>query len=107
MTAIGTESSVGSVGHWETSDENSSMKRITSSLTTSSLEKKLKTLKERSSELSQSLTQQLATSRSGQSLLHIGPSLSTLPPDLSSLIDALSPLLGEVQQYESSNRAEL
>jgi hypothetical protein len=33
--------------------------------------------------------------------------LSTLPPDLSSLLEALSPLLKEVQQYEGDNRTEL
>ena len=71
------------------------------------LQQRLQQLKTQSHELSTELTKRLATSRSGQSLLHIGPSLSTLPPDLSSLIDALTPLLGEVQNYESLNRCEL
>ncbi|KAL9188400.1 hypothetical protein ACHAXT_006778 [Thalassiosira profunda] len=71
------------------------------------LQSKLTQLRNQSQELSSELTKKLATSRSGQSLLHIGPSLSTLPPDLSSLLDALSPLLQDVQQYESDNRAEL
>lgn len=71
------------------------------------LQQRLQQLKTQSHELSTELTKRLATSRSGQSLLHIGPSLSTLPPDLSSLIDALTPLLGEVQNYESLNRSEL
>ncbi|KAL7524418.1 hypothetical protein ACHAXR_000564, partial [Thalassiosira sp. AJA248-18] len=71
------------------------------------LQSRLAQLRNQSQELSSELTKKLATSRSGQSLLHIGPSLSTLPPDLSSLLDALSPLLKEAQQYESDNRNEL
>ena len=71
------------------------------------LQSRLVQLRSQSQELSSELTKKLATSRSGQSLLHIGPSLSTLPPDLSSLLDALSPLLKEVQQYEGENRTEL
>ena len=39
--------------------------------------------------------------------MHIGPSLSTLPPDLSTLIDALDPLLAEVEEYEKENLGEL
>lgn len=71
------------------------------------LQSRLTQLRHQSQELSSELTKKLATSRSGQSLLHIGPSLSSLPPDLSSLLDALSPLLKEVQQYEADNRSEL
>eukprot|EP00584_Thalassiosira_punctigera_P007234 CAMPEP_0172538914 /NCGR_PEP_ID=MMETSP1067-20121228/10199_1 /TAXON_ID=265564 ORGANISM="Thalassiosira punctigera, Strain Tpunct2005C2" /NCGR_SAMPLE_ID=MMETSP1067 /ASSEMBLY_ACC=CAM_ASM_000444 /LENGTH=984 /DNA_ID=CAMNT_0013324507 /DNA_START=27 /DNA_END=2981 /DNA_ORIENTATION=- len=71
------------------------------------LQSRLVQLRNQSQELSSELTKKLATSRSGQSLLHIGPSLSTLPPDLSSLLDALSPLLKEVQSYEADNRREL
>ena len=71
------------------------------------LQSRLQQLKTQSSNLSTELTKKLATSRSGQSLLHIGPSLSTLPPDLSSLLEALTPLLQDVTQYENENRLEL
>ena len=71
------------------------------------LQQQLTQLKAHSQNLSTELTKKLATSRSGQSLLHIGPSLSTLPPDLSSLLEALSPLLKDVSQYETDNRIEL
>jgi hypothetical protein len=71
------------------------------------LQSRLVQLRTQSQDLSTELTKKLATSRSGQSLLHIGPSLSTLPPDLSSLLEALSPLISTVEQYESDNRVEL
>ena len=71
------------------------------------LQSRLSQLKTQSQNLSTELTKKLASSRSGQSLLNIGPSLSTLPPDLTSLIDALSPLLSEVSNYESTNIDEL
>ena len=71
------------------------------------LQSRLSQLKTQSQNLSTELTKKLASSRSGQSLLNIGPSLSTLPPDLTSLIDALSPLLSEVSNYESLNVDEL
>jgi len=71
------------------------------------LQSRLSQLKTQSQNLSTELTKKLASSRSGQSLLNIGPSLSTLPPDLTSLIDALSPLLSEVSNYESINIDEL
>jgi len=71
------------------------------------LQSRLSQLKIQSQNLSTELTKKLASSRSGQSLLNIGPSLSTLPPDLTSLIDALSPLLSEVSNYESINIDEL
>ena len=71
------------------------------------LQSRLSQLKTQSQNLSTELTKKLASSRSGQSLLNIGPSLSTLPPDLTSLIDALSPLLSEVSTYESTNIDEL
>jgi hypothetical protein len=71
------------------------------------LETKLKQLRQDSAALSQSLTQKLANSQSGQNLLHIGPSLSTLPPDLSTLLTNLSPLLDDVTDYERANLAEL
>ena len=71
------------------------------------LQSRLLQLRTQSQDVSTELTKKLATSRSGQSLLHIGPSLSTLPPDLTSLLDALSPLVAEVEQYEKEKRAEL
>ena len=71
------------------------------------LQSRLVQLRHQSQDLSTELTKKLATSRSGQSLLHIGPSLSTLPPDLTSLLEALSPLLAQVEQYETENRGEL
>eukprot|EP00594_Rhizosolenia_setigera_P004895 CAMPEP_0178943356 /NCGR_PEP_ID=MMETSP0789-20121207/2541_1 /TAXON_ID=3005 /ORGANISM="Rhizosolenia setigera, Strain CCMP 1694" /LENGTH=861 /DNA_ID=CAMNT_0020622941 /DNA_START=41 /DNA_END=2623 /DNA_ORIENTATION=+ len=83
--------------------QNPSSHRHHSSSTTlssSALEKKLNSLREKSNELSQTLTQKLATSQSGQNLLHIGPSLSTLPPDLHSLDTNFIPLLRDVEEYE-------
>jgi len=71
------------------------------------LQSRLVQLRHQSQDLSTELTKKLATSRSGQSLLHIGPSLSTLPPDLTSLLEALSPLVTQVEQYEAENRSEL
>lgn len=71
------------------------------------LQSRLIQLRHQSQDLSTELTKKLATSRSGQSLLHIGPSLSSLPPDLTSLLEALSPLIAQVEQYESENRIEL
>ena len=87
-------------------NEEPKMNRITSTYTTSSLESQLRTLKERSQSLSQSLTQKLATSQSGQNLLHIGPSLSTLPPDLHSLITNLQPLKRDIEQFQEKCYAE-
>ncbi|KAL3788091.1 hypothetical protein HJC23_008153 [Cyclotella cryptica] len=79
----------------------------TTTTTTSALQSRLTALRTRSSALSSELTKKLATSRSGQSLLHIGPSLSTLPPDLSTLLDALDPMLEEVTAFEGENLEEL
>lgn len=69
-------------------------------LPTSALEAKLRTLREQSQKHSQALTQKLATSQSGQNLLHIGTSLSTLPPDLHSLLTQLHPLLSATEATE-------
>ena len=69
-------------------------------LPTSALEAKLRTLREQSQKHSQALTQKLATSQSGQNLLHIGTSLSTLPPDLHSLLTQLHPLLSATEGTE-------
>ena len=57
---------------------------VISSLSTVALDHKLRCLREISNQHSQALTQKLANSQSGQNLLHIGSSLSTLPPDLHS-----------------------
>lgn len=78
-----------------------------SNLSTPLLNSKLTTLKQQSATLASTLTAKLASSPSGQSLLHIGPSLSTLPPDLQSLLSTLQPLLGQVEEYEKMNQTEL
>ena len=89
-------------------DNNNDVHNTSSALnSTPYLQSRLVQLRTQSQDLSTELTKKLATSRSGQSLLHIGPSLSTLPPDLSSLLEALSPLISTVEQYESDNRVEL
>lgn len=67
---------------------------------TSALESKLRTLREKSNQHSQVLTQKLASSQSGQNLLHIGTSLSTLPPDLHSLLTQLHPVLSAAETTE-------
>ena len=71
------------------------------------LESKLRSLRDESSNLSQALTQKLATSQSGQNLLHIGPALSTLPPDLQSLLSNLEPYLSEIKEYKDDTLDEL
>ncbi len=78
-----------------------------SNLSTALLDSKLTTLKSLSSTLASSLTAKLASSPSGQSLLHIGPSLSTLPPDLQSLLASLEPMLKQVEDFEKLNQNEL
>ena len=80
---------------------------LSSFISTSELESKLQTLREQSNKLSQELTQRLATSESGQNLMQIGPSLSTLPPDLHSLITYIQPLLNDVEEYVEANSVEL
>ena len=69
---------------------------------TSALEMKLRKLRDDSQKLSQVLTQKLASSQSGQDLLHIGTSLSTLPPDLHSLLSGLHPVLAAAEDAESA-----
>jgi len=76
-------------------------------MTSSSLENRLSSLRTQSNALQRSLTQQLATSPSGQKLLHIGPSLSTIPPDLHLLITNLTPLLDDLASYEEKCNLEL
>jgi hypothetical protein len=73
---------------------------IPTAMSTSALESKLRSLKEKSNKHSQVLTGKLATSQSGQNLLHIGTSLSTLPPDLHSLLTQLHPVLSSAESTE-------
>lgn len=74
---------------------------------TSALESKLRTLREKSNQHSQVLTQKLASSQSGQNLLHIGTSLSTLPPDLHSLLTQLHPVLSAAETTEQQQLQKL
>jgi len=74
-----------------------------SPLSTLALEQKLKTLRDQSNQHSAALTQRLATSQSGQNLLHIGSSLSTLPPDLHALLQQLHPILSEAESLEQDH----
>lgn len=76
-------------------------------MSTIALENKLKKLREQSQTHSQLLTQKLATSQSGQNLLHIGTSLSTLPPDLHSLLTELHPVLSAAEQTEQEQMQAL
>jgi len=76
-------------------------------MSTSALESRLRKLREDSQKHSQILTQKLASSQSGQNLLHIGTSLSTLPPDLHSLLTHLHPFLSAAEQAEGENLKEL
>jgi hypothetical protein len=73
---------------------------VITALSTVALEQKLVTLRDQSNKLSQLLTQKLATSQSGQNLLHIGSSLSSLPPDLHSLLTNLHPVLSAAESTE-------
>lgn len=77
-------------------------------LPTTGLEHRLRQLREASAQHSQILTQKLASSQSGQNLLHMGSSLSTLPPDLHHLLQQLHPFVATVEQLERDqmNRLE-
>lgn len=74
---------------------------IPSNLSSTGLENKGKQLRELAAQTSAVLTQKLASSQSGQNLLHMGSSLSTLPPVVHSLLQQLHPLLAAVEQTES------
>lgn len=74
---------------------------------TSQLESRLRSLREKSNQHSQILTQKLASSQSGQNLLHIGTSLSTLPPDLHSLLTQLHPVLSAAETTEQQQLQKL
>ena len=76
-------------------------------LSTPLLQSKLSHLQSQSASLASTLTARLASSPSGQSLLHMGPSLSTLPPDLHSLLSAVEPLCKSVADYQNLNQVEL
>eukprot|EP00536_Pseudo-nitzschia_multiseries_P001971 jgi/Psemu1/251169/estExt_Genewise1Plus.C_260100 len=73
---------------------------VPTAMSTSALESKLKDLKAKSIKHSQILTAKLASSQSGQNLLHIGTSLQTLPPDLHSLLTQLHPVLSCAEKAE-------
>ena len=77
-----------------------SSNEIPTAMSTSALENKLKDLRTRSNKRSQILTAKLASSQSGQNLLHIGTSLSSLPPDLHSLLTQLHPVLSCAETAE-------
>ncbi len=81
---------------------------LPTAMSTSALQAKLKDLKEKSNKHSQILTAKLASSQSGQNLLHIGTSLSSLPPDLHSLLTQLHPVLSATEASEKQyvNRLE-
>ena len=79
----------------------------TTPMSNSALEAKAKQLREQSAKHSQILTQKLATSQSGQNLLHMGTSLSTLPPDLHSLLQNLHPILSAAESSEKQQIAQL
>ena len=79
---------------------HSTMDIIPTAMSTSALENKLKDLKGKSNKHSQILTAKLASSQSGQNLLHIGTSLQTLPPDLHSLLTQLHPVLSCAETAE-------
>jgi hypothetical protein len=76
-------------------------------LSTGSLESKLGQLREAAQEQSQVLTQKLASSSSGQNLLHIGTSLSTLPPDLHTLLTHMHPFVNVLEDFEKDQRKSL
>lgn len=73
---------------------------VPTAMSTSALESKLRDLKEKSNKHSQVLTAKLASSQSGQNLLHIGTSLSSLPPDLHSLLTQLHPVVSAAEGTE-------
>ena len=80
---------------------------IPTAMSTSALENKLRDLKDKSNKHSQILTAKLASSQSGQNLLHIGTSLSTLPPDLHSLLTQLHPVLSAAESTEKQHLQQL
>lgn len=76
-------------------------------MSTAALETKLRQVREAAQEHSQVLTQKLASSPSGQNLLHIGTSLSTLPPDLHTLLTHMHPFVNVLEGFEQDQRKAL
>ena len=76
-------------------------------MSTGSLETKLRQVRDAAQEHSQKLTQKLASSPSGQNLLHIGTSLSTLPPDLHTLLTHMHPFVNVLEGFEQDQRKAL
>ena len=76
-------------------------------MNTSALEMKLRQVRDAAQEHSQILTQKLASSPSGQNLLHIGTSLSTLPPDLHTLLTHMHPFVNVLEGFEQDQRKAL
>ena len=89
------------------SSSSSSWAISLANLSTPLLQSKLEALEQESSQLSTTLTAKLASSPSGQSLLHIGPSLSSLPPDLETLLETLRPFVSDVNEFHLCNEKEL
>lgn len=77
------------------------------SMSTSALETKLRQVRDAAHDHSQVLTQKLASSPSGQNLLHIGTSLSTLPPDLHTLLTHMHPFVNVLEGFEQDQRKAL
>lgn len=77
------------------------------SMNTAALEAKLRQVRDAAQEHSQVLTQKLASSPSGQNLLHIGTSLSTLPPDLHTLLTHMHPFVNVLEGFEKDQRKAL
>lgn len=80
---------------------------IPSNLSTIALEQKAKQLQEQASKHGQTLTQKLASSQSGQNLLHMGSRLRTLPPDLHSLLTNLHPVQASAEKTEEKQLKSL
>lgn len=80
---------------------------IPSNLSTAALQHKYQQLRDQADQHGQILTQKLASSQSGQNLLHMGSSLSTLPTDLHFLLTQLHPLLLAVEQTEGNLSSKL
>lgn len=76
-------------------------------MNTPALETKLRQVRDAAQDHSQVLTQKLASSPSGQNLLHIGTSLSTLPPDLHTLLTHMHPFVNVLEGFEQDQRKAL
>jgi len=76
-------------------------------MSTSGLEVKLRDLKNQSSKHGQALTQKLASSQSGQDLLHIGTSLQSLPSDLHAMLQQLHLVVSSAESSETKYLQQL